>query len=238
MLSHFDLAWYGLFYGIVKSCIRLRSLFFMMLQWFTGGTFALYSLICRHAKTNTIPNQHPTDHALTTYRLIQSDERSMARRVKKWLEESHCSQRMLVILVLVGTSMLIGDGILTPAISGTGSVSTDRVFMIIWDMWINKIVKGIYARTLTWITIHKHWLELMCENWFGVKLICEHQDAHKVCCSSVVLTQRYVWRILGSISTEGCYSIKVLCRVKYLISYSHHQVWTVKLMCMKSNDQN
>ena len=55
----------------------------------------------------------------------------MARRVKKWLEESHCSQRMLVILVLVGTSMLIGDGILTPAISGTGSVSTDRVFMII-----------------------------------------------------------------------------------------------------------
>ena len=114
----------------------------MKLQCFSGGTFALYSLICRHAKTNTIPNQHPTDQALTTYRLIQSDKSSMARKVKKWLEESRCSQRMLVILVLVGTSMLIGDGILTPAISGTGSVLADRVYESL--RYVNKQIREEY----------------------------------------------------------------------------------------------
>ena len=109
---------------------------------FAGGAFALYSLICRHAKTNTIPNQHPTDQALTTYRLIQSDKSSMARKVKKWLEESRCSQRMLVILVFVGTSMLIGDGILTPAISGTGSVLADRVYESL--RYVNKQIREEY----------------------------------------------------------------------------------------------
>ncbi|CAB4276785.1 unnamed protein product [Prunus armeniaca] len=32
-----------------------------------GGTFALYSLLCRHAKIKAIPNQDQTDEALTTY---------------------------------------------------------------------------------------------------------------------------------------------------------------------------
>lgn len=85
----------------------------------TGGAFALYSLICRHAKTNTIPNQHPTDQALTTYSTTKFDKKSIAGKVQQWLEKNRYSQKLLVILVLVGTSMLIGDGILTPAISGT-----------------------------------------------------------------------------------------------------------------------
>jgi K+ transporter len=38
--------------------------------------------------------------------------------LQKKLEGSHVLQRLLLGLVLVGTSMVIGDGILTPAISG------------------------------------------------------------------------------------------------------------------------
>ncbi|RWV83774.1 hypothetical protein GW17_00054581 [Ensete ventricosum] len=83
-----------------------------------GGTFALYSLLCRHAKVNTIPNQHRTDEQLTTYSRQTYDENSLSGKVKRWLESHAYKKNALLILVLVGTCMAIGDGILTPVISG------------------------------------------------------------------------------------------------------------------------
>ncbi|KAI4311823.1 hypothetical protein MLD38_036685 [Melastoma candidum] len=82
-----------------------------------GGTFALYSLLCRHAKMKTIPNQHRTDEELTTYSRSTFNEQSFAAKTKRWLERHPSRKNMLLILVLVGTCMVIGDGILTPAIS-------------------------------------------------------------------------------------------------------------------------
>ena len=89
----------------------------------TGGTFALYSLLCRHAKIKTIPNQHRTDEDLTTYSRSTFHEKSFAAKTKRWLEEQESAKRAILILVLVGTCMVIGDGILTPAISGMPSFS-------------------------------------------------------------------------------------------------------------------
>uniref|UniRef100_A0A1D1XFM8 Putative potassium transporter 11 n=1 Tax=Anthurium amnicola TaxID=1678845 RepID=A0A1D1XFM8_9ARAE len=83
-----------------------------------GGTFALYSLLCRHAKVKTIPNQHRTDEELTTYSRRTFDEKSLAAKIKRWLEADAYKKNALLILVLIGTCMVIGDGILTPAISG------------------------------------------------------------------------------------------------------------------------
>ncbi|XP_028759244.1 potassium transporter 10-like [Neltuma alba] len=82
-----------------------------------GGTFALYSLLCRHAKIKTIPNQHRTDEELTTYSHSTFHERSFAAKTKRWLEENAFKKNVILVLVLVGTCMVIGDGILTPAIS-------------------------------------------------------------------------------------------------------------------------
>ncbi|KAI4332038.1 hypothetical protein L6164_016979 [Bauhinia variegata] len=82
-----------------------------------GGTFALYSLLCRHAKIKIIPNVHRTDEELTTYSRSTIHERSFAAKTKRWLEEQAFRKNAILILVLVGTSMVIGDGILTPAIS-------------------------------------------------------------------------------------------------------------------------
>ncbi|KAF8030305.1 hypothetical protein BT93_E2683 [Corymbia citriodora subsp. variegata] len=82
-----------------------------------GGTFALYSLLCRHAKIKTIPNQHRTDEELTTYSRTTFREKSFAAKTKRWLERHASRKNMLLMLVLVGTCMVIGDGILTPAIS-------------------------------------------------------------------------------------------------------------------------
>lgn len=82
-----------------------------------GGTFALYSLLCRHAKINTIPNQHRTDEELTTYSRQTYEENSVAAKIKRWIESHAYKRNILLILVLIGTCTAIGDGILTPAIS-------------------------------------------------------------------------------------------------------------------------
>ncbi|KAG8066255.1 hypothetical protein GUJ93_ZPchr0004g40044 [Zizania palustris] len=82
-----------------------------------GGTFALYSLLCRHAKISTIPNQHKTDEDLTTYSRQTYEENSVAEKIKRWLEAHAYKRNCLLILVLIGTCTAIGDGILTPAIS-------------------------------------------------------------------------------------------------------------------------
>uniref|UniRef100_A0A0D9W9D8 Potassium transporter n=1 Tax=Leersia perrieri TaxID=77586 RepID=A0A0D9W9D8_9ORYZ len=82
-----------------------------------GGTFALYSLLCRHAKISTIPNQHKTDEDLTTYSRQTYEENSAAAKIKRWLEAHAYKRNCLLILVLIGTCTAIGDGILTPAIS-------------------------------------------------------------------------------------------------------------------------
>ncbi|KAG5621850.1 hypothetical protein H5410_007068 [Solanum commersonii] len=82
-----------------------------------GGTFALYSLLCRHAKIKTIPNQHRTDEELTTYSRSTFHEHSFAAKTKRWLEAYPFRKNSLLILVVIGTCTVIGDGILTPAIS-------------------------------------------------------------------------------------------------------------------------
>ncbi|KAB2601694.1 potassium transporter 10-like [Pyrus ussuriensis x Pyrus communis] len=87
-----------------------------------GGTFALYSLLCRYVKIKAIPNQDQTDEALTTYSRSKFGEKSFAARTRRWLEGNAFMQSTLLILVLVGSSAVIGDGILTPAISVLSAV--------------------------------------------------------------------------------------------------------------------
>ena len=83
-----------------------------------GGTFALYSLICRHAKVSLLPNRQVADEALSTYKLENAPEKKNSSRVKMYLEKHKFLHTALLILVLLGTCMVIGDGVLTPAISG------------------------------------------------------------------------------------------------------------------------
>lgn len=88
-----------------------------------GGTFALYSLICRHAKVSLLPNRQVADEALSTYKLEQPPEKKKSSRVKLLLEKHKSLHTALLILVLLGTCMVIGDGLLTPAISVFSAVS-------------------------------------------------------------------------------------------------------------------
>ncbi|WCJ20062.1 Potassium transporter family protein [Euphorbia peplus] len=88
-----------------------------------GGTFALYSLICRHTKVSLLPNRQVADEALSTYKMEYPPEKKNSSRVKTYLEQHKGLHTALLILVLLGTCMVIGDGLLTPAISVFSAVS-------------------------------------------------------------------------------------------------------------------
>lgn len=83
-----------------------------------GGTFALYSLICRHARVSLLPNRQAADEAVSTYKLEHHPETGNSSKMKSLLEKHKALHTALLILVLLGTCMVIGDGVLTPAISG------------------------------------------------------------------------------------------------------------------------
>ncbi|XP_057445815.1 potassium transporter 4 [Lotus japonicus] len=93
-----------------------------------GGTFSLYSLLCRHAKFNLLPNQQAADEELSAYKYGPSSSQSGASSpLKRFFEKHKRSRSALLVVVLLGTCMVIGDGVLSPAISVLASVSGIQV---------------------------------------------------------------------------------------------------------------
>ncbi|KAK8302427.1 hypothetical protein V6Z11_D04G085300 [Gossypium hirsutum] len=88
-----------------------------------GGTFALYSLLCRHAKFSLLPNQQAADEELSAYKYGPSMQVATGSPLKRFLEKHKTLRTALLVVVLFGASMVIGDGVLTPAISVLSSVS-------------------------------------------------------------------------------------------------------------------
>ncbi|KAL0447116.1 UNVERIFIED_CONTAM: Potassium transporter 6 [Sesamum latifolium] len=90
-----------------------------------GGTFALYSLLCRHAKVNSLPSCQLADEDLSAYKkdITSPEPSTFGARLKSTLERYRVLQKSLLVLALLGACMVIGDGILTPAISVFSAVS-------------------------------------------------------------------------------------------------------------------
>ncbi|XP_074586879.1 potassium transporter 25-like isoform X1 [Curcuma longa] len=101
-----------------------------------GGTFALYSLLVRHARVGFIPNGQVADEELMAYKKKDDhfhllnlsassygDDTYTASWMRRLLEKHKNSQRVLLFLALLGTCMVIGDGVLTPAISVFSAIS-------------------------------------------------------------------------------------------------------------------
>ena len=84
-----------------------------------GGTFALYSLLRQHI--------HFKDKMIMPSTRLDSDINlryyskgsGLQSKAQKFLERNSKAQIVITIIVLLGTCMVIGDGALTPAISGT-----------------------------------------------------------------------------------------------------------------------
>ncbi|WOL11971.1 hypothetical protein Cni_G20735 [Canna indica] len=89
-----------------------------------GGTFALYTLLCRHAKLSLLPNQQAADEELSAYyRNGYIPQNTIHSPLKRFLEKHKRLRTCLLLIVLFGACMVIGDGVLTPAISVLSSIS-------------------------------------------------------------------------------------------------------------------
>ncbi|KAK6913125.1 Potassium transporter [Dillenia turbinata] len=91
-----------------------------------GGTFALYSLLCRHARVSSLPNFQVADEELSEYGkegITYSSNTCGKSKLQSTLEKHRVLQTFLLVLALIGTCMVIGDGVLTPAISVFSAVS-------------------------------------------------------------------------------------------------------------------
>ncbi|KAK1283737.1 putative potassium transporter 13 [Acorus calamus] len=89
-----------------------------------GGTFALYSLLCRHAKVGLL-NSPYTAYEQTSNCDTENfpGETNTSALIKEFFEKHRSSRIILFLAVLLGTSMVIGDGVLTPTMSVLSAVS-------------------------------------------------------------------------------------------------------------------
>ncbi|KAE8674196.1 putative potassium transporter 13 [Hibiscus syriacus] len=93
-----------------------------------GGTFALYSLLCRRAKLGLLSASDAPDDDISAYNYGPSRKETVASSIlKEFFDKYRSSQIVLLLLVLLGTSMVIGDGILTPSMSVLSAVNGVKV---------------------------------------------------------------------------------------------------------------
>ncbi|GLT27429.1 hypothetical protein SLA2020_024260 [Shorea laevis] len=79
----------------------------------------MYSLSCRYANVGLLPSQQAEDADVSNYRLKLPNKNRQRRASthKSKLENSNFAKHSLLFAAFFGTSMLIGDGVLTPCIS-------------------------------------------------------------------------------------------------------------------------
>ncbi|EOY01236.1 Potassium transporter, putative isoform 1 [Theobroma cacao] len=81
-----------------------------------GGTFALYSLLCRNMNIGILSSKHSYLNSSRSRSVLHEGTKGKSR-LGKVFETSIVARRLLLFIAMLGTCMLIGDGILTPAIS-------------------------------------------------------------------------------------------------------------------------
>ncbi|XP_024964288.1 probable potassium transporter 17 isoform X1 [Cynara cardunculus var. scolymus] len=98
--------------GVVKyACIALKAD-----DQGEGGTFALYSLLCRHMNIGAITSRSVALQSNLSHDDLHQGSKRRSR-LGMFIERSLIARRVLFFIAILGMCMLIGDGILTPAIS-------------------------------------------------------------------------------------------------------------------------
>lgn len=84
-----------------------------------GGTFTLYSNLCRHLNLQSrLSNDQITRLESDSNMTYYSRSSPLRSKTKNFIEKSSAAQSFLTFVVLLGTCMVIGDGALTPATCG------------------------------------------------------------------------------------------------------------------------
>lgn len=77
----------------------------------------MYSLLCRHAKVGLLPNDKSANDIMH-YEAGSPFRTKVESRARKAIAKHKSSHYMMLFLALFGSCMIIGDAVLTPAISG------------------------------------------------------------------------------------------------------------------------
>ncbi|KAK3032959.1 hypothetical protein RJ639_036130 [Escallonia herrerae] len=80
-----------------------------------GGTFALYSNLCRHINFQSKLAVKGTSSESDADVISHSRGSTLPSKTKRFIERSSSAQSLVTFVVLLGTCMVIGDGALTPA---------------------------------------------------------------------------------------------------------------------------
>ncbi|PSS11356.1 Potassium transporter like, partial [Actinidia chinensis var. chinensis] len=119
-----------------------------------GGPFALYCLLCRHAKFSLLPNQQAADEEITTYHHPgHSNRNAPCSSFKRFIEKHKSMKTGLLLAVLFGASLLICDGVLTSAISVMSSVKGLQVHS---EIFHNHMVVFIACAVLVGLFAMQH----------------------------------------------------------------------------------
>ncbi|XP_061987415.1 probable potassium transporter 17 isoform X1 [Populus nigra] len=81
-----------------------------------GGTFALYSLLCRNMNIGVLSSKQVQTNSSFSHPVLHEGTENKSR-LEIFFERSIVARRALLFIAMLGTCMLIGDGMLTPAIS-------------------------------------------------------------------------------------------------------------------------
>nr|CAD1820516.1 unnamed protein product [Ananas comosus var. bracteatus] len=129
---------YGVLSLIIYTLLLLSLLkYVFIVLWANdngdGGSFALYSLISRYAKVSLIPNQQAEDAMVSNYKpQTPSTRMRRAQWLKQKLEGSVRVQVALFLITILATSMVIGDGVLTPCISGKVVIISVVILLLVF----------------------------------------------------------------------------------------------------------
>ncbi|GAB2276553.1 Potassium transporter 6 [Dionaea muscipula] len=127
-----------------------------------GGTFALYSLLCRHARFCSMPNGQPIDMQLSAYKNEKSSSKPGLQSI---LEKNIELRKFLLILALIGACMVIGDGVLTPAVSGNEPKFKSRLLFSFSFLSLELGNLNFFFLVLRGCGIH--WYSVCCSVWTG-----------------------------------------------------------------------
>jgi KUP system potassium uptake protein len=116
----------------------LHTIILLFCSFDTGGTFALYSLLCRHTKLSHVRNRQEVDE-FSTHNLELTSKTRRKHPIIHFLEEHKLVHDVLIGIVLFGTCMVIGDGILTPPMSGERShlIAICEITVLKWPVLCN-----------------------------------------------------------------------------------------------------
>lgn len=87
-----------------------------------GGTFPLYSLLCRNAKVGLLPNDQSAGGII--HHEWRSDSAKAQSTTRKAIEKYKVCHYLLLFLALFGCCMIISDGVLTPSVSVLSATSS------------------------------------------------------------------------------------------------------------------